>query len=119
MPYADPKKQKAAKAEWYRKKYANDPVFRAKQDAKRDKWLKTSRGTAMAREQRRRTKQRKNPSLHYERLSLDTQAVEYADLIAALKSAGIAFVDRTWGSWVTVRFAKRHLAKLGVKKVLH
>lgn len=31
MPYADPEKQKAAKAAWYRARYASDPDFRRAQ----------------------------------------------------------------------------------------
>ena len=104
MPYACPIKQKAAKAKWYRNEYANNPTFRAKQDKKRMKWLDRKRGTR-----------------EFRRLNLDTEALQYLDLVSALKSAGVPFVERSRGNCVTVSFSKRQAGKIDglAKKLLH
>lgn len=121
MPYSDPLKQKAAKAEWYRREYANNPEFRAKQDAKREKWRKTDRGAAMMREQSRASVRRRNPHREYLRFNLDTEAINYIDLVGRLKMAEVPFVERTRNGFITVSFSKRHRAKIEAlaKKVLH
>ena len=86
-----------AKRRWYAKEYANNPTFRAKQDAKRMKWLDRKRGTR-----------------EFRRLSLDTEALQYLDLISALKSAGVPFVERSRGNCVTVSFAKSALRRVNL-----
>ena len=43
MPYADPEKQRAAKAAWFRKKYG-DAAFAAKEAKRKAAWLQTDRG---------------------------------------------------------------------------
>lgn len=43
MPYADPEKQREAKAKWYREKRASDPKFAAKEKKRVKKWKKENR----------------------------------------------------------------------------
>ena len=104
MPYKCPKQQKAAKAKWYRNEIATNPVFKAKQDKKRMAWLDRKRSTRQ-----------------FLRFNLDTEALAYLDLISALKSAGVPFVERSRGNCVTVSFSKRQAGKVGAlaKKLLH
>lgn len=112
MPYADPERQKAAKAAWYRKEYATNPEFRAKQDAKRDKWAKTDRGAERVRAHGRAQVRRKNPHRAFFRFNMDTEAVQWLDLVNAAKAQDVKTVTRVNGNFVTVSLPKRHLAKI-------
>ncbi|MBB5035804.1 hypothetical protein [Prosthecobacter dejongeii] len=43
MPYADPEKQKAAKAKWYREKRASDPAFALREEERVKAWKEENR----------------------------------------------------------------------------
>ena len=43
MPYADPEKQRAAKAKWYRDKLASDPTFKKSEKRRVKRWKKENR----------------------------------------------------------------------------
>lgn len=44
MPYADPDKQREAKARWYRERYNSDRKFRNEEAARKADWLQTAEG---------------------------------------------------------------------------
>jgi hypothetical protein len=46
MPYADPEKQREARARWYRSKYKSDANFAAQESARKADWLQTDEGKA-------------------------------------------------------------------------
>lgn len=62
MPYADPEKQKAAQAKWYREKYAKDHSFRAMQSVRKGEYLQTEEGKAKNRATQARHRARKRPT---------------------------------------------------------
>ena len=49
MPYADPEKQRAAKAKWYRAKCAKDAAFRKAERERKAAWLQTDLGRELNR----------------------------------------------------------------------
>jgi hypothetical protein len=44
MPYADPEKQREAKARWYRNRYSESPLFRYNEKLRKADWLQTPEG---------------------------------------------------------------------------
>jgi hypothetical protein len=72
MPYSDPEKQKACKAEWYRRTYRTDAEFRKGEAKRKSKWLESETGresNAQASRRARLRKKRELPSPKQEALS--------------------------------------------------
>lgn len=91
MPYKDPAKRKAVKIAYWRKKYASDPKFRAKQG----------------------NRPRELPSRKYHRFNIDSEpdVMAYRTLTKQLRSIGASWRERMTDSILTVSYSRAHYRK--------
>lgn len=100
MPYADPEKQKAAKAKWYREKRASDPAFAQREEERVKAWKEEHREVHL--EQMREYARR--------RYDEEVKAAAAAKVTRAKKKAAVANPEKATEPVKVVKKGARHVA---------